>query len=59
MGNIIVRVIVRFLVRLYPWRFLIASIKEIGWDVSLSSKEKFIQGMVIGTRDYISGKDRL
>ena len=44
--------IIKFLVKLAPWHFLIASIKVIGWDVAVEDEE-IVQGLVIGTADYI------
>ena len=48
------KVIIKLLVKLAPWYFLIASIGEMGWGVSVEGKgDETVEGLVIGTDDYI------
>ena len=45
--------IVRLLVKIAPWSFLLAAIREIGWDIAVKDDEEIVQGLVIGTEEYI------
>jgi len=47
------RLLVKFLVKVAPWEFLIASIKEIGWGISIETDSEVVDGLTIGTDDYI------
>ncbi len=47
------RFIIKILVKLAPFQFLIASVAEIGWGISVEDKDEMVQGLVIGTDDYI------
>ena len=49
------RILVRLLVKIAPWHFLIASIREIGWGISVEKGEEdeIVQGLIMGTDDYI------
>ena len=44
--------IVKLLVMIAPWCFLVASIKELGWGISIEDNE-IVEGLVIGTDEYI------
>ena len=45
--------LIKLLVKITPLHFLLASIKEIGWSVVLKEDGEFVDGLVIGTKDYI------
>ena len=45
--------IVRLLVKISPYHFLIASVKELGWGVSVETDREMVEGLVIGTDEYI------
>ena len=47
------KLIVKLLVKIAPWYFLIASIKEIGWGISMENNGEMVEGLTIGTDDYI------
>lgn len=47
------RFIVKFLVKIAPLHFLIASIGEMGWGVAIEDDREMVEGLVIGTDDYI------
>lgn len=53
--------IVKLLVWISPWDFLVTSITEMGWEISV--KKGRVQGLVIGTEEYVNGildaKDKL
>jgi len=48
-----VKFIIGLLVKIAPMHFLIASIKEIGWGISVEDNRGIVEGLVIGTDDYI------
>jgi len=48
------RLIVKLLVKIAPWHFLIASIRKIGWGISVETDGEVVDGLVIGTDDYIN-----
>ena len=41
------------LVKLSPWHFLIASVAAVGWGVSVDEDSEVVQGLIIGTEEYI------
>ena len=45
--------LVTLLVRVAPLHFLIASIGEIGWSVSVEKDGEMVEGLTIGTDEYI------
>jgi len=45
--------IIKLLVKIAPWQFLIASIREIGWGISVEDNDEMVTGLVIGTDDFI------
>ena len=47
------RYVLRLLVKISPWHFLIASVGEIGWGISIEEDKEIVEGLVIGTDDYI------
>lgn len=48
-----VKFIIKLLVKIAPWSFLIASIKEIGWSIAIETDKEIVEGLTIGTDDYI------
>ena len=47
-----IRFLIKQLVKISPFEFLIASVAEIGWSVSVEVCEN-VEGLVIGTEEYI------
>ncbi len=46
--------LVRFLVKIHPMHFMVASITEMGWGISVEDEEDdTVQGLVIGTEGFI------
>ena len=45
--------LIRLLVKIAPWDFLVASISEIGWDVAIETDTKIVEGLTIGTSEYM------
>ncbi len=48
--------LIKLLVKIAPWSFLIASLAEIGWGVVIEegdNDEELVQGLVVGTEEYI------
>ena len=44
--------IVKLLVKISPLHFLLASVKEMGWGVSVENK-KVVSGLVVGTKEFM------
>ena len=47
------RYVMHLLVRISPLHFLIASLSEMGWDVAIEKDKEIVEGLVIGTEEYI------
>ncbi len=45
--------VVSLIVRLAPLPFLLAAVKELGWGVVVEDTDEMVEGLVIGTQDYI------
>ena len=45
--------LIRFIVWFAPMHFLIAAVAAMGWGISLESDFDLVEGLVIGTDDYI------
>ncbi len=45
--------LIGLIVRLAPMHFLIASVSAMGWGISLETDFDLVEGLVIGTDDYI------
>ena len=53
MMNRMIRFIVRLLARIAPWDCLIACIRESGWAVAIETDRDSVEGLVIGTGEFI------
>ena len=49
----LMKFIIKFLVKIAPWYFLIASIERIGWGIVVEDTDEIVRGLVIGTDDYL------
>ena len=49
----ILRALVKLLVKISPIHFLIASVGEMGWDVAIENDREIVEGLTIGTEEYI------
>ncbi len=45
--------LIQLIVRLAPMHFLIASVSAMGWGISFETDFDLVEGLVIGTDDYI------
>ncbi len=49
----IFRFLVKRLVSIDPHVFLLAAVRDLGWGVMLDEKDEIVQGLVIGTDEWI------
>lgn len=49
----VVLFMVYLLVKIAPWCFLIASIRAIGWGIAIEKDRDEVEGLTIGTGDYM------
>ena len=47
------KIIIRLLVKISPMYFLISAVREMGWGVSIEGDRELVEGLTIGTDDYI------
>ncbi|MCK5019554.1 MAG: hypothetical protein KAS32_21015 [Candidatus Peribacteraceae bacterium] len=45
--------VVRLLVKINPLYFLIASVGEMGWGISVEENDELVEGLVIGIDAYL------
>ncbi len=45
--------LIGLIVRLAPMHFLIASASAMGWGMAVETSKELVEGLVIGTDDYI------
>jgi hypothetical protein len=49
--------IIKFLVSLSPWAFMVASVKTIGWDIAVYTEQEepqMVKGAIIGKGDFVN-----